>query len=121
MKNNRDDFDQCAALIFDLLYKEFPRETNVVVDELAQSLDDEMADNYFATFRFLQRENFIHYQSFDFGIFGGVVLTTPGLKILDTIPKMQKQTIAEQIHLALTDDNKKAIGEVIREVIKLSV
>ncbi|RKZ53942.1 MAG: hypothetical protein DRR08_26935 [Candidatus Parabeggiatoa sp. nov. 2] len=131
MKNNRDDFNQCAALVFELLYQEFPRETDVLVDELVEPLDEEMADNYFATIRFLQREGLIRYQQLDFSAFNGVVLTAKGLKVLDTIPEVildtipevlkQQETMAQQISHALADNNKTAISRVIREVIKLAV
>ncbi|OAD19816.1 hypothetical protein THIOM_004522 [Candidatus Thiomargarita nelsonii] len=90
-----------------MLYKAFPIETEVIVDELGENLDEETTDNYFATIRFLQREGFIHYQKLHYSAFKGVVLTAKGLKILDTMAD------------ALADE--KARGAVIREVIKLSV
>ncbi len=121
-KNNRYDFDQCAALVLELLYKEFPMETDIVVDDwLADPFDDDMTDNYFATIRFLQREGFIRYQVFDLGNFRSVVLTAKGLKVLDTLPDKAEETIAQQISNALQDDSKKAVGSVIRELIKVAV
>jgi Glu-tRNA(Gln) amidotransferase subunit E-like FAD-binding protein len=122
MENNRHDFNQCAALVFNLLYKEFPMEADINVEELTELSNENMADNYFATLRFLQREGFIRYQEFNFGIFSGAVLTSKGLKILDTIPNIAKEeTIAQQLHTALIEDSQKNIGIVIREMIKLSV
>jgi len=122
MTNNRTDFNQCTALIFELLYQEFPRETDVAVDDLAEPLDEEMADNYFATIRFLQREGLIRYQKFYFSTFNGMVLTAKGLKIMDTIPNMiqPEQTMAQQISNVLEEDNELAINHVIREIIKLT-
>jgi hypothetical protein len=120
IKNNRDDFDQCAALVLTLLYKAFPMETDIVVDDLlADPFDEELTDNYFATIRFLQREGFIRYQEFDFGTFRSVVLTAKGLKVLDTFPDKSEETIAQQISNALQDN--KAVGNVIRELIKVAV
>ncbi|EDN65740.1 hypothetical protein BGP_5402 [Beggiatoa sp. PS] len=121
-KNNRDDFNQCAALVFDLLYKKFPMEAEIIVEELTELLNENMTDNYFATIRFLQREGFIRYQEFNFGTFSGAVLTSKGLKILDTIPSVAKEeTIAQQLNTALIEKSQKNVGIVIREMIKLSV
>ena len=94
LKNNRDDFNQCAAVLLELLYQEFPKETDVVVDDLVKYLNEDMMDNYFATIRFLQRERLIHYQALNYFTFSGVVLTAKGLRILDTIPdSFQEKTI----------------------------
>ena len=122
MKNNRNDFNQCTALIFELLYQEFPRETDVFVDDLVEPLDDEMADNYFATIRFLQREGLIRYEKLYFSTFNGMVFTAKGLQIMDTISYIIKpeQTMAQQISNALEEDNKQAINRVIQEIIKLT-
>jgi hypothetical protein len=122
MENNRNDFNQCTALIFELLYQEFPRETDVVVEDLVESLDDEMADNYFATILFLQREGLIRYQNLYFSTFNRMILTAKGLKVMDTIPDMIKpeQTMAQQISHALSEDNEQLIHRVIRDAIKLS-
>jgi hypothetical protein len=117
--NNRDDFDQCIALVFEKLYQAFPRGIDILIEELGESLDEETTDNYFASIRFLQREGFIHYQELDFTVFIGVILTAKGLKILDTI-KAEK-TIAQHISAALTNNNQNAIRAVSREIIKLSV
>ncbi len=118
-KTNRNDFDQCTAIVFEKLYQEFPRSMNLVIDELGESLDEESTDNYFASIRFLQQEGFLHYQELDFTVFIGVILTAKGLKILDTI-KAEK-TIAQHISIALSNNNQNAIRVVIREIIKLSV
>lgn len=122
MKNNRNDFNQCTALIFELLYQEFPRETDVFVDDLIEPLDDEMADNYFATIRFLQREGLIRYEKLYFSTFNGMVFTAKGLQIMDTISDIIKseQTMAQQISNALEEDNEQAINRVIQEIIKLT-
>ena len=120
MDKNKEDFDKCASDVFELLYQEFPKETDVVVDDLVGITDDEMIDNYFATIRFLQREGLIRYQKFDYGSFNGGVLTAKGLRILDTV--MEKgETIAQQISKALGNENKAEIRRVIKEVIKLCV
>jgi hypothetical protein len=122
LKNNRDDFNQCAAALLELLYQEFPKETDVVVDDLVKYLNEDMMDNYFATIRFLQRERLIHYQALNYFTFSGVVLTAKGLRILDTIPdSFQEKTIAQQITHALAEGSEKAIGQVIQEVIRISV
>ena len=123
MDKNKEDFDKCASLVFELLYQEFPKETDVVVDDLVGITDDEMIDNYFATIRFLQREGLIRYQKFDYGSFNGGVLSAKGLRILDTVFDVMEEgeTIAQQISKALGDENKAEIGRVIKEVIKLCV
>lgn len=122
LKNNRDDFNQCAAVLLELLYQEFPKETDVVVDDLVKYLNEDMMDNYFATIRFLQRERLIHYQALNYFTFSGVVLTAKGLRILDTIPdSFQEKTIVQQISHALAGESKQAIGQVIQEVIRISV
>jgi hypothetical protein len=121
---NREDFNQCVTLACELLYKNFPQETSMVVDNLAtEPLDEEMMDNYFATIRFLQREGFIRYQEFDFGTFCGTVLTTKGLNVLDTIPDTfnKEETIAQRLSNALKENNKEAISNVVKEIIKFSV
>jgi len=122
INNNRNDFNQCAALVLRLLYKAFPRETNIVVDDLAESLDDEKTDNYFATIRFLQRESLIRYQELHYNCFNGVVLMAKGLKVLDTFLEKfnEEKTIGDEISHALQDENEQAVERVIREVIKLS-
>jgi len=121
MDKNKEDFDKCASDVFELLYQEFPKETDVVVDDLVGITDDEMIDNYFATIRFLQREGLIRYQKFDYGSFNGGVLSAKGLRILDTVFDVMEEgeTIAQQISKALGDENKAEIGRVIKEVIKL--
>ena len=118
-KTNRDDFDQCTAIVFDKLYQEFPRGMDIIIDELSEFIEEDSIDNYFASIRFLQQEGFIHYQELDFTVFIGVLLTAKGLKILDTI-KAEK-TIAQHISIALNNNNQNAIRVVIREIIKLSV
>jgi len=122
INNNKTDFNQCAALVLRLLYQAFPRETNIVVDDLAESLDDEKTDNYFASIRFLQRENVIHYQELHYNSFNGIVLTAKGLKVLDTfLDKFNEdKTIGDEISHTLQDENEQAVERVIREVIKLS-
>ncbi|HID98707.1 MAG TPA: hypothetical protein EYP59_00230 [Thiotrichaceae bacterium] len=123
INNNKTDFNQCVALVLRLLYKAFPRETNIVVDDLTESLDEEKTDNYFASIRFLQRENFIRYQELHYNCFNGVVLTAKGLKVLDTFLDNkfnEEKTIGDEISHALQDENEKAVERVIREVIKLS-
>ena len=118
---NRDDFNQCVALVFYLLYQKFPQETNITIDEFIAAADENMTDNYFATIRFLQREKFIYYQSFNYNTFTGVTLTIKGLKLLDTLSTLDEETtIAQEISVALQQNSKKSIGAIIQKVIKLS-
>ncbi|NJO16130.1 MAG: hypothetical protein HC877_10355 [Thioploca sp.] len=120
--NNRDDFNQCVALVFDRLYQEFPKETNITVDEFVDSSNEEMTDNYFATIRFLQREGFISYQILNYDTFTGVTLTIKGLKILDTLSTGDGETtIAQEISIALQQHSKKLIGAIIQKIINLSL
>ena len=120
--NNRNDFNQCVALVFNLLYQEFPKETNITIDEFIESADEDMTDNYFATIRFLQREKFIYYQLLNYNTFTGVTLTTKGLKILDTLSTLDEETtIAQEISTALQQNSKPLIGAIIQKIIKLSV
>lgn len=118
-----DDFNKCAALIFDLLYQNFPIETHITVDNLPQYIDEESRDNYFATIRFLERERFIRYEKAVYGGFIGVVLTTKGLAVLNVTPDAikEKETIAKRISNALKNGSKEAVRLVIQEVIKASV
>ena len=119
--NNRDDFNQCVALVFYLLYQKFPQETNITIDELIEAADENMTDNYFATIRFLQREKFIYYQSFNYDTFSGVTLTTKGLNLLDTLSTLDEETtIAQEISTALQPNSKKSIGAIIQKIIKLA-
>jgi hypothetical protein len=121
INDNRSDFNQCAALVFRLLYESFPIETNINVDELiTESFEDERIDNYFATIRFLQRENLIRYQELHYNCYNGAVLTAKGLKLLDSVLDLEdeEKTIAEQINQALEKENEKAVEAVIREFIK---
>ncbi|BAP55485.1 hypothetical protein THII_1188 [Thioploca ingrica] len=119
--NNRNDFNQCVALVFNLLYQEFPKETNITIDEFIESADEDMTDNYFATIRFLQREKFIYYQLLNYNTFTGVTLTTKGLKILDTLSTLDEETtIAQEISTALQQNSKPLIGAIIQKIIKLS-
>ena len=122
-KNNRDDFDQCTALVFDLLYKTFPQETDVAVDDLDESLDENRTDNFFASIRFLQREGLIRYQEFYYSTFKGSVLTAKGLKVLDTEfeTSVFNGTVIQQLNHALKGKNEKAIKTIVQEIIKLSV
>ena len=122
--NNRDDFNQCVALVFYLLYQKFPQETDITIDEFIESAsaDENMTDNYFATIRFLQREKFIYYQSFNYDTFTGVTLTIKGLKLLDTLSTLDEETtIAQEISIALQQNSKKSIGAIIQKIIKLSI
>jgi hypothetical protein len=123
IKNNRDDFDQCTALVFDLLYKTFPKETDVAVDDLDKPLDENRTDNYFASIRFLQREGLIRYQEFYYSTFKGSVLTAKGLKVLDTKSEASafNETVVQQLSQALNDNSEKAIKTIVQEIIKLSV
>jgi hypothetical protein len=122
-KNNREDFDQCTALVFDLLYKAFPKETDVAVDDLDEPLDENRTDNYFASIRFLQREGLIRYQEFYYSTFKGSVLTAKGLSVLDTQSEAStfNETLVQELSHALNDQSEKAIKTVIQEIIKLSV
>lgn len=120
--NNRDDFNQCVALVLERLYQEFPKETNITIEEFIESADEDMTDNYFATIRFLQREKFIHYQLLNYNTFTGVTLTTKGLKILDTLSTPDEEaTIAQELTTALQQNSKPLIGAIIQKIIKLSV
>jgi len=111
MTTNRQDFDKCAALVLQLLYKKFPNEVDIIIEDLTD--DGELNDNYFATMRFLRRENLLHYQELDFSNFKRTVLTAKGLSILDTIPDNIDINLAQQ----LLDSNKEAI---IQTIIKLA-
>jgi len=119
--NNRDDFDQCTALVFDLLYTNFPQEMDVAIDKLSESYEDNMLDNYFATMRFLQREGLLCYQELYYTVFKGVVLTAKGLKVLDTIldTSALKKNIAQQINQALESQNDKTIKMLIQEMMRV--
>jgi hypothetical protein len=120
--NNRDDFNQCMALVFYRLYQKFPQETNLTIDEFIDAADDNTIDNYFATIRFLQREKFIYYQSFNYNTFTGVTLTTKGLKLLDTLSTLDEETtIAQEISAALQTNSNQSIGAIIKKIIKLSI
>jgi hypothetical protein len=120
--NNRNDFNQCVALVFYLLYQKFPQETNITIDEFIEAADENMTDNYFATIRFLHREKFIYYQSFNYNTFTGVTLTTKGLNLLDTSSTFDEETtIAQELSVALQQDSKQSIGTIIQKIIKLSI
>jgi len=116
--NNRDDFDQCTALVFNLLYTNFPQETDVAIDKLSEPVNEDMLDNYFASMRFLQREGLLCYQELYYTVFKGVVLTAKGLKVLDTILDTSpfKDNIAQQISQALDSQNKNAIRMIVQEM-----
>jgi len=119
-RNNRDDFDQCAALVFNLLYKVFPIEIDVVVDELlVKSYNEDKIDNYLATIRFLQREGFIRYQEFYYNVFNGTVLTAKGLKVLDSLS--ENSDFDETGVLIQAIDDKSAIRTTIQEFIRRTV
>jgi hypothetical protein len=119
-RNNRDDFDQCAALVFNLLYKAFPIEIDVVVDELlVESYNEDKIDNYLATIRFLQREGFIRYQEFYYNVFKGTVLTAKGLKVLDSLS--ENSDFDETGVLIQAIDDKSAIRTTIQEFIRRTV
>ncbi len=118
MMTNRNDFNWCAVLVFDLLYKGFPKEIDVVIDDFVDPFDEKMTDNYLATIRFLQREGLIRYQELHYSTFKGVVLSAKGLKILDTI--LEEKTIAQQMSDALAEANQKAIETLVLEVVKLA-
>lgn len=120
MSKNREHFDRSAAIVFQLLYQQFPQETIMTIEDLGIKIfDEEMNDNYLATMRFLQREGFIHYQALEFDTFTGVVLTAKGLKILDSIGKGQ-ETIAQKIDHALQQNTQQLLNLVIREVITIA-
>jgi len=124
MTDNMNDFNTCAALVFQILYDQFPKETEIVIDSLLSDyFDEERCDNYFATIRFLQREGLLRYHELNFGIFSGVVLTAKGLKVLNTLCEtfQQESTIAQLITQALANQNQKNLGNIIRELIKVSV
>ena len=122
-KNNRNDFDHCTALLFERLYQEFPKEMDISIDDLLETLDEEKTDNYLATIRFLQREGLIRYQTLQYDIFTGVTLTAKSLKILETISNSQEEekTIASQISEILTHNNPVAEKAIIQDLIDLSV
>lgn len=119
MANNMDDFNTCVALVFQRLYHEFPKETEIVLDDFIEPSNEEQGDNYFATIRFLQREGLLRYHELNFGIFTGVVLTAKGLKILRTVPNTE-HTLVELIYQALETKNKEHIGHLIQKLINLS-
>jgi hypothetical protein len=119
MSKNREHFDQCTAIVFQLLYQQFPQEINITIEDLGIKIFDEvMTDNYLATMRFLQREGFIRYQAVEFDTFTGVVLTAKGLKTLDSITG--EQTIAQKIDHTLEQNTQQLLNSVIREVITIN-
>ncbi len=121
MTKNKENFNKCTSLVFDLLYGKFPQEINVVIDDLVDMDDEEITDNFFATIRFLQREGLLIYQEFYFGSFNGTVLTAKSLKVLDTvIDVIKEETIAEQINQALQEQDDSKISKIVQEIIKLS-
>jgi len=125
LKNNMDDFNKCIAVVFDLLYKEFPIETKIIVDDLVKNtdIDTEISQIYFATIRFLEQEGFIHCKKAVYGGFNGVVLTAKGLSVLNITPDAikKKETIAKRISSALKTGSKEAVRVVIQEALKASV
>jgi len=123
MAKNREHFDRCTAIVFQLLYQQFPKEINITLEDFSiEILDEEMeeiTDNYLATMRFLQREGFIRYQSVEFDTLTGVVLTIKGLKILDNLDGEQ-ETIAEKIDHALKQNTQPLLNQVIKKVISIA-
>jgi len=117
MTKNKEHFNKCTNLVFNLLYSKFPQEVDMAIDDLMDNADDErMSDNYLATIRFLQREGLLIYQEFYFGVFNGTVLTAKGLKILDTIVDID-QTIAQQVGQALQEQDSTLMNKVVQESI----
>ena len=116
MSKNREYFDQCTAIVFQLLYQQFPQEINITIEDLGiEFFDEAMTDNYLATMRFLQREGFIRYQTVEFDTLTGVVLTAKGLKTLDSMTGEQ-ETIAQKIDHALQQNTQQLLNLVIKEV-----
>jgi hypothetical protein len=108
MTNNRQDFNQCTALVLQLLYNKFPNEVDIIIEDLTE--DGELNDNYFATMRFLRRENLLNYQELDYSNFKRTVLTAKGLSILDNTLNNTDIPLEQQ----LTDQT------VIKNIIKLA-
>ncbi len=111
MTTNRQDFNKCTALVLQLLYKKFPNEVDIIIEDLTG--DGELNDNYFATMRFLRRENLLYYQELDFSNFKRTILTAKGLSILDTTPDNIDINLAQQ----LIDSNEE---DIIKTIIKLA-
>jgi len=112
MTDNRQDFNKCTASVLKLLYEKFPNEVDIIIEDLTE--DGELNDNYFATMRFLRRENLLYYQELDFSNFKRTVLTAKGLSILDTVPDNIDITLAQQ----LINPNK--ITMIVKNIIKLA-
>ena len=112
MTDNRQDFNKCTASVLKLLYEKFPNEVDIIIEDLTE--DGELNDNYFATMRFLRRENLLYYQELDFSNFKRTVLTAKGLSILDTVPDNIDITLAQQ----LINPNKITI--IVKNIIKLA-
>ncbi|MCK5877137.1 MAG: hypothetical protein KAG43_05840 [Candidatus Marithrix sp.] len=110
---NRQDFDKCTASVLYILYEKFPNEVDIIIEDLTE--DKELNDNYFATMRFLRRENLIYYQELDFSNFKRTVLTAKSLSILDTTSDNINITLAQQLI------NPDKIAIIVQNIIKLAV
>lgn len=124
-KSNMDVFNECAAKVFDFLYSEFPKESEISLNEIVEDPDDkEQREIFFGTMRFLEKEGYLTYQGDSRGrVFLGVVLTSMGLAVLGATLDSLKGTgsFIQKIRDGLKTGGKEAIKTAIQGLINYSV
>lgn len=123
--SNMDDFNKGAALILEKLYRAFPKEIVLNIEELDAEADANALENYSATVEFLGREGFIRYRSANSNaeFFLGVVLTSKGLAILNSTPEVlkDKEPLGKSLGAALKSGSKDVLKTVMEKVVESAV
>lgn len=131
LPSNREFFDAFTLALFSRLYESFPSPTDIDARTIAYDLlpeDVGESGRHHAkvaedAMQWLARENFItiDYESQDLGgEFVGVVLTSRGLALLNSIPDASnsEETVAAQIGELVEEASKDLAKEEVRRGIK---
>jgi hypothetical protein len=86
-----DAFNEYASKIFDFLYTEFPKESEIRLSRFVGVLDDNYNPKVFTgTVAFLKREGYLVHQDIKMDgadrIYPETVLTAKGLAVLNAVP-----------------------------------
>ncbi len=124
--DNMDAFNEYASRIFDFLYDEFPKASEVHLSRFLEDPEDRnRRDVFIGTMRFLKREGFLTYERMTAGTNGYamVVLTAKGLAVLDAVPEsiQGNQSFIKRIRTALRAGTGEAAKATIQGLISFSV
>jgi DNA-binding PadR family transcriptional regulator len=123
--SNMHEFERCTVLIFDALYRSFPKNEHLEPGDIAEDGEPVDSDVFYGTLEFLDQEGFIRLEALSEtgGIASYVRLTLKGLALLRRVPDVlqSKATLGEQVGSATRIGFREIAKTVISEMVKVGI